>query len=432
MGFRDITERPKVLYREKIDWKAEATIVNISDEEYNNKIEELSQYPTLRFELLSKWRLCTNRSIFEHFAFINDKCWCNSDRTHTIYLCEHIDTGYKWYRYCAKSCTGKLDETGIGGTKSFEQVTSNVKLSYVKGRAEKDIIDTCCEVNGQPIIYSRQNIMMPLYKGVCKADFSSAYPSNTFDIPTMSGFEIVDGYVEPDHIYPFSFFSNGCLALLETDGTIIRTTDIVFNKLNIDYSKLLKSDDSPKTLRLKRSNNNDLYDYYSSLYEKKNSAKGTSAYNDIKSVLNSSLGYMRSYQYNRWRYCGYISAVVYLRHLNNMIKQLNTIDGTILSVLTDSIIWQGNNIGLDRESKLGKFVLEEENAICMIRETGQYVFLNADKTLRKETLHNMGYDDEIKQYINTIQDFEKMSSISYKHHIKSNVRTFNKFTRRYI
>lgn len=439
--FKDITTKPLALRDEpRINWKKEATFHYFeSIEEYNAKIDELEAYPTVKYSYLTQWQVKTNRCFFKRYALNYGCIWCNTDRTHEIYVCSYDGKKISYDKYClrcAKSdLESSLEERGQGG-RAFDLATAEVNITPVKDRESKLIIDSVCEVNGSPIVKcARTNGFVIPREHVFKADYSSAYPSNAFDIPTFKGHKNVKGFVEPTEDYPFAFHNNGELIIREKDGTIIRTSQMVSPiddpDFAYDYGKELAVVEKPMTILMKRDETDALWKFVQRQYEVKQKAeKDSQDYLNAKMVLNAMIGFMRSYKYNIFHYCGYISAVIYLRHLNNMTKTLQQLKGQrILSILTDSIIWQGTNIGLDSKKTLGKLVLEEEEATCAIRNLGQYCFFKEDGTMYG--LHNMGYQDEIKKYITTLRDFREMDRIAEEHSIKTNLLVWNKLTRKY-
>lgn len=280
---------------------------------------------------------------------------------------------------------GKLD-------KSYKQ-----KLAY-------HVMVNCCRYL-RPMIYLRDE--NDWAENANKIDVSSAYPSCAYDLPTTEEMQYGVGETEPTDEYPFVFYGNGRVVIKELDGTITDTKS--YESEYYHYGSIKTKGEINHFVKMKRSNDNYLYDEFKKLYDRKSIDK------EAKQKLNFTIGFMRSEKHNFSSYQGHISAVIYARHLRKMDEYINDLLNNgceILHVLTDSIIYSGEYCPFDEKKELGKMVLEVKGKMWHCLKSGQYVFINEDGTLDKDTLHTQAYKDEIKPHIKTIYDFDHMKQLA--------------------
>lgn len=222
-------------------------------------------------------------------------------------------------------------------------------------------------------------------KNVKKADVSSAYASALCGrIPTWEGCKMVNGEVEPSEEFPFAFYDNHHVKIIEGDGEIISTYLLEKSK----YYMTAKTKRAGKSLVerfLPRTANKTIlcklakYDFTPIMEKFYDNRKEKSEY---KFIMNSAIGMFHrnsSPQYSN------IAAVVLLRTAINMVKRLEHLEChkcCPLLVNTDSISWLGDDISLTSETKsLGAFYLEYDSCEMFIAGVKCYQVKDGEKVL---------------------------------------------------
>ena len=220
-----------------------------------------------------------------------------------------------------------------------------------------------------------------------KADVSSAFPFEASKrLPTTVGADLVDGWVEPNTTYPFSFCSDGRLMFLEEDGTIIDTDEITnsvfygFTQQWHDTRRRNKNDfkypEPPTTITLRCKAAEGLekvmIDFYNQRHDNPN----------FKFIMNASIGFCQG---NKSPIFAHIAAVVLARCDNRMIKLAESLmdsGKTPLLIATDSIAWAGPDNALEVSStkNLGLLCWEARNAQMCIAGPKAYQIKVGAKT----------------------------------------------------
>jgi hypothetical protein len=224
---------------------------------------------------------------------------------------------------------------------------------------------------------------------VKKADVSSAYPTELSKrVPTWKGCEIVEGEVEPNKDFPFAFYSNRHVKVLEENGEIISTYEL--QKSEYYMTNLKKKcgdeyidrfvDERPHTTILCKTSEYSFAPIMKKLYEERNLDEEHKKRN--KAIMNLSIGMFhrsKSPMYSN------IAAVVLLRCSLNMERRLRTLEKKKccpILVNTDSIAWLGDDVSLaNKEKFLGSFYLEHENCEMYIVSSKCYQLKDNDEVI---------------------------------------------------
>lgn len=213
-----------------------------------------------------------------------------------------------------------------------------------------------------PINWANRVWGSKILKNVKKADVSSAYPAELSKrVPTWENCKTMDGVIEPSKEYPFAFYDNRHIKVLEEDGTIISTYELA-NSQYYMTSKTKKCGDkeidkflstpATKTILCKASK-------YSFEPIMKKFYDNRKEFPEYKQFMNLAIGMFhrnKSPQYSN------IAAVVLLRCSLNMVKRIDYLKShkcIPLLVNTDSISWLGDDVSLTSNIKyMGAFYLE--------------------------------------------------------------------------
>jgi hypothetical protein len=226
-------------------------------------------------------------------------------------------------------------------------------------------------------------------KQVRKADVSSAYPAELSKrVPTWKDCKVVKGEVMPDEDYPFAFYSNYHVRVLEETGEILSTYELQKSeyymtnskkKCGDEYIERFKQGKAETTILCKASQ----YSFASimkKLYEERNIDEFHKKRN--KAIMNLSIGMF--HRSNSPMYSN-IAAVVLLRCSLNMEHRLRFLEKKKccpILVNTDSIAWLGDDVSLaNKEKFLGSFYLEHENCEMYIVSSKCYQLKDNDEVI---------------------------------------------------
>lgn len=235
---------------------------------------------------------------------------------------------------------------------------------------------------------------------IFKADVSSAFPYEACKrLPTLKDHKIVYGYeVEPTEEYPFVFYSDGRLVILEKDGTIVDTDDFTsspfYKKImaEMNYSDKAYEYDYPvyekellfgykKCLCCKAAPS--LKEIMEEIYEEKKSGN-----KHAKLLMNRFIGYC-------WHKCQpsyfHLTAVIIARCDNRIVEMARRLLGRgcmPLLIATDSIMWKGEDDEIkelikpkDENTQLGDLCWEAYDAEAAIMGSKCYQVKHSNGTL---------------------------------------------------
>lgn len=243
-----------------------------------------------------------------------------------------------------------MEEYGVSLAKAFKPRNHFAEYAAVK---------TCVP---SPINWSNRVWASRELKCVKKADVSSAYPAELSKrVPTWEKCMVVDGEVEPSSDYPFAFYSNRHIKVLEEDGTVISTYELAKSQYYMT-SKTKKNGDKeidrfldkkPEKTILCRAAKYSFEPIMRRFYDNRKE------HPEYKQFMNLAIGMFhrnKSPQYSN------IAAVVLLRCSLNMVRRIEYLKShkcIPLLVNTDSISWLGDDISLTSNTKyMGAFYLE--------------------------------------------------------------------------
>ena len=238
-----------------------------------------------------------------------------------------------------------------------------------------------------PLNWANKATLNTIVELAQKADVSSAFPFEASKrLPTTIGADLVEGWIEPDTDFPFSFCSDGRLVFLEPDGTTIDTDTIRnnvfygFNKQDYEHTRQIANDNhylvpsTITTLRCKAAEGLEqvMVEFYTQRHDNP----------DSKFIMNASIGFCHK---NRAPIFAHIAAVVLARCDNRMIKLAESLMDSgkaPLLIATDSIAWAGPDKALEVSStkNLGWLCWEARNAQMCIAGPKAYQIRVGAKT----------------------------------------------------
>lgn len=235
---------------------------------------------------------------------------------------------------------------------------------------------------------------------IYKADVSSAFPYEACKrLPTLKDHKIVYGYdVEPTEEYPFVFYSDGRLVILEEDGTIVDSNDFtssIFYKkalAEVNYTDKVYKYNYPvyekellfgykKCLCCKAAPS--LQAIMEEVYEEKKNGNTHS-----KLLMNRFIGYC---WHKRQPSYFHLAAVIIARCDDRIVKMARRLldrGQTPLLIATDSIMWLGKDETIwnyikqkDENTQLGDFCWEAYDAEAAIMGSKCYQIQHSNGTL---------------------------------------------------
>lgn len=391
-----------------IPWKRANTWLIETEDEMNNLIVGCVMGGFREMESktsLSEWAGISGYRVDESFEY------------KVLWKKTYLGNGESTYdKYIFSKNPSKRGRKRGEGSRSFEIVRNDFESRYGVGwkqnfgvlKYNQDLWKDCCV---SPITYCNEDedIQKHTLKGVRKCDVSSAYPAQANDtLPTYTGHKKVKGYAEPTAEYPFAFYiKSHHMAIyneLDTRTFLERGKRVGYKNYNSDekYDRWAVNvpEEEEITYLLKKAEIG-LGELYSEYYNTKQMSIDEEEYEESKMILNSSLGFMGSYKFNKLFYCPYIYAVIKARHTNRMLDIINNIKGIILMVLTDSVIWLGEESSYQTTEKtLGAFVdeLQSMDTYIWYRNYGQYS-ISVGGTIKFVKTQGLEQTQEIKDRI---------------------------------
>lgn len=306
-------------------------------------------------------------------------------------------------------------DLGVGGGSAFRlvdrlfQERNGVSLQVAFGRCEHDFIFDACNMALAPIIYINERDCDYIVNSVFKADRSSAYPFELCgDLPDFHKHSIkrMKGVVAPTIEYPFAFYiKSGHLAIYEELDTY---KDLRSHPLYCTRGKWRDDlyGDQDETILMKRSRYK-LDDVMQYMYSMKKDDP------NMKTYMVAFIGYIRSTKSWQHHYMGHLSAIVYARHIKEMLYLYDKIVGeknVVEMIATDSICWKGHAMPAitQREKELGAFVLEYENAKLLMLANGVYGLQEGDQLVVFK--HQGTSAEEIDFEISKLTDIKKLKN----------------------
>ena len=306
-------------------------------------------------------------------------------------------------------------DLGVSGGAAFRlvdrlfQERNGVSLQVAFGRCENNFIFDQCNMALPPIIYINEDDCDYVQNNIFKADRSSAYPFEACgDLPDFhkTSMKRMKGIVNPTKEYPFAFYiKSGHLAIYEELNTY---TDLRGHALYCTRGKWRDDlyGDKDETILVKRSRYK-LDEVMQYMYGMKKDDP------NMKTYMVAFIGYIRSTKSWQHHYMGHISAVVYARHLKEMLRLYDKVvsaKNVVEMIATDSICWKGRAMPeiCQREKELGAFVLEYEDAKLLMLANGVYGLQEKDQLVVFK--HQGTAAEEIDFPITKLSDIKKLKN----------------------
>lgn len=364
-----------------INWKTEATVLRITIEEAEEKVNYLKDYGKRAKSKTKRgdWLENNTWTLFKD-GYWNSLCTVENNNYYR-YTWNEADNEKNTADYkprgqqAAHLISDKFQErTGLTLRGAFGYVDQN---SWIRKCVPR------------PFYYKNDLYLNKIVNKVSHADFSSNYPSNICgqlpDIRTAVEFE---GEVEPTAEFPFAFYNNGhCAEYNRFDTRKYKDygalTDIltVKNEMPVYVGKIKKT-------VLCKAAKYELTEEYNYFYDlKQNCERNTPEYDNAKLVLNASIGMFHAAEdSNRTTYRLHHIAAVCLGRANQLM--LDTVEeigiDNILQIVVDGIFYKDNNqVNITEEKKLGKLVLEVHKADFKMIGINQLLMIKDEKVVKK-------------------------------------------------
>lgn len=222
-----------------------------------------------------------------------------------------------------------------------------------------------------------------------KADVCSAYPYNCHRLPDYNSRLELKGHYELKDFpeYDFCFYRKSH-HIVERD--ILDTRELYKDKWAYKFKRtpndiIANIDDNDEITVFMKYSKYDMIDTFNELYKQKEYEKliGVS---DTKSAMVSFIGAMQSVNYSKLtnQFKGFISAIVYLRHIKYMLNKIHHLEDNncrIIHIATDSIGWIGKDcpeITTD-DKYLGAFHKEYTDTEACVKANGVYAIKDGDE-----------------------------------------------------
>lgn len=225
---------------------------------------------------------------------------------------------------------------------------------------------------------------------VYKADVSSAFPSQLVNhlIPTLEGYKVVKGRVDPTPEYPFAFYTKSHHLSIYGEFSTVDDLDMmqVFYRKYLNhndpqsmvYDTRVKPDDDETVLCKagSRINMQGVWDTFTYLYNHRKD------FPEMKQYMVAAIGY---FQKNSNPNLSHIAAVTIARcnhmiyqHIRKLIDEGNI----ILLVATDSVAWKGKPYaGATGDKYLGSFTYEGYDTKLFMQGCKSYQFYDVEGNL---------------------------------------------------
>lgn len=386
----------------RIDWQRDSELVHLTHKEFNEAVDWYKANGKLVLE--SKTRML---DWLEEGSYRIDDCYKNQP---TIFAVR----GGRFVRLTSsfdEEKNERRNQKKKGGTFAFNAINKMMKEKYdlslisAFGRVDKSFK----QLVPAPLLWQNQDYKCDIVHKAYKADVSSAFPyMATLPLPDAHKKSVkhISGRVAPNEEYPFAFYpkSKNIAILGELDthdyvGYHIHDERSVYQEISPDLDDTILMKASPYTLK----------DIMQELYD------GRKDNPDNKIIMNSFLGYLQSTKL--WKgdtNMAHITAVVITRSNHRMLKYTEDIinkEGTVFMVMTDSIVWNGNQFkDTQREKALGNFVLEYEKVDVAYCKYGQYAIADP-KTKELLLVKHQGLDENAYREkiagVRNLRDFVK-------------------------
>lgn len=363
---------------ESIYWNGETKLINLTQEEFKDKVDSLEGYT--RIPLTSS----VDKYLFE-------KCY-SVRKSYNNLILYMVDNG-KFVRYGTNWLDSTKNETHGTGSKAISLVLD--KFTEVTG-------STFCKAFGTVEERFKRNVPKQFIytnpkhlnkqKRLGSIDACSHYPANMRGrLPDAHTAIIVKGRVEPSEEYPFAFYKSGHCAEYQVFDTHnwLGHKYYCMNLFRYDFKKedfaIQNVPDELEETTLMKASDYQLDEVYNYFYHIKSTCTpDTPEYQDAKLVMNASIGMMHKKNYDRYKYA-HLVAIALCRANQKILDMCSVIgDEWVAHVCVDGIMYVGPEIYGNTDKKVfGEYYQEFYNCIGKISATNRYIILDENSHVEK-------------------------------------------------
>lgn len=352
-----------------INWRSEAVMKNIKNEDFKNKLEELRNLggkptatQTARLEFINHNYHLDLKGAYRYL-------YTRENNRYTIYTTNIHDDSKN---------TGMISHSGRTSITNLQKEFKN-KYGCTFRKAFGYTPEDYKRCIPKSFIYLNPRCIGKIMPLVSAIDGCSQYPSSLCgDLPDAHDCQFYDGTVKPTAEYPFAFYLNsGHVAQYKVFDTHNWTRNYYYRFLfNYDiFDATIKPEEDQTVLMAKSPFKFDeLMEHY---YEQRKTNP------EAKMILNSTIGYFHTTNYKEFQ-LAHLAAITIARSNQRMLDMIDKIGGpnSIVHVVVDGIIYLGSDkIGLD-EKKFGTFHQEFVGCKIYIRGTNAYVVMDKDQVIK--------------------------------------------------
>lgn len=327
------------------------------------------------------------------------------------------------------SCNRRINDS-ISGHDALKALTDGLYARYGKKLQacygainEKDDKFAIHQINrcvGAFIGSDRSYCGRPI-KNAWKADIKSAYPAQTSNLPDWHTARRVNGRIAPTMEEPFAFYLKShhvaeygvfdthedMKSPLYSSGLYTRMED------NYDGEPTYRFEEVPdkdEVTILCKPSPYDMRPIFEEWFDKRRDNAVFKEYM-VKAIGCLDYGhYVDGHWFTPYGTHNHLRAIILARHNHLMCQIYDNLvkvnHFTVLSVMTDSIVWCGGpSRRATHESKLGNFVYEIENGVYEGKATGIYFCQDDKTTIFKHASYGLSEDDAAA--IDSVQKFEE-------------------------
>lgn len=368
-----------------IEWAKDATLINVSKEKFCKIVKGLAELNS------SGYVFCENkfntRMYPDHptVGVTNARAWHANKVNWTI-----DENGQEYALYIAtpkglyRAYTPQFKEkNALGGYKGIQRVSREINKAFgekiylfagsINGIRHPEVMMFFKNCQYRPMIYTAPWAVGKVITNFHKIDRSSAYPASGATFPKFS---TLQKFENPEAF----FYSDKKFGFFEDSGRVVEKG--VFDSAEILknpwygglYPDTVKAHSAPDGTCWAFDETADISDVWAKLYDERKHNT------NIKGAMVSAIGFMQSTKYAKKTFFGHCSAVIYLRHIKNMLKKIAEIEnagGRIINIATDSIGWTGGDLSkieVDRDKHIGSYHLECTNSLACFKCNGVYAF----------------------------------------------------------
>lgn len=392
--------RPEFMHELKyVNWRKEAKLTNLKWAEMDKKMAQITQLghiassKTERKHWLKDYTYSVDQRGYIRYVYVKEPDGYHIYTTHIFDDSKNLNAEFPSTEHSGRTAQKIENEL----FKKYNGVSERAAFGY----CDRKLINRCIP---KQLYYINKSQLNRNLKHISKADYSSHYPDHQRGrMPDWHGKKVVEGTVKPTAEYPFAFYvrSGHCAEFKRFD-----THNWMAHRLNFElFGDRVRMVDADKDQTILCKASKYTYDdVVNELYEKKLNGEKIGEL-PAKEVLNKSIGYKhQSHITSDICRLDHIAAVVIARANQQMVELFDQLQGRVLQLIVDSVIYNGTKaIGVDYKS-LG--CLYQEFTDCDFRMRGQnaYVFFKDGKLLDQK---NSGYNDNL--IVTKLEDIDNWS-----------------------